>query len=130
MLSGLLCTLLLSLPAALAQAPAPATAPVSAPATALALRLDGARILKDVETLTSPAFGGRRPGTKGHRKAQAFLEARLKEIGLPPLGRNHRVPYATFKGGVNFAVVARGTEQPSSCLLLSAHYDQIGRAHV
>lgn len=125
MLSRLLCTLLLGLPDALAQAPADVRPP-AAVAASTALRLDGTRILKDVETLTSSAFEGRRPGTKGHRKAQAFLEARLKEIGLPPLGEACRLPYATYKGGVNFAVVAKGTEQASACILLTAHYDHLG----
>jgi Zn-dependent M28 family amino/carboxypeptidase len=79
-----------------------------------------------VEVLASRAFEGRRPGTPGHLKAQAHLETRLGEIGLPPLGKAYRLPYRSSGGGVNFAAVARGTARASGCIFLTAHYDHLG----
>jgi Zn-dependent M28 family amino/carboxypeptidase len=84
------------------------------------------KLLADVQALASPAFEGRKPGSAGHRRAQAYVEARLKESGLPPLGREHRLPYRTFLGGVNFAAVAKGTVVPDACIFVTAHYDHLG----
>ena len=106
---------------------APAPAPPSTTASALpAPRLDGRRILEDVKTLASPAFQGRRPGTEGHRKAQALIEARLKSLGLPKLGASYRRPYQAPRAGANFAAVVPGTEKPSACIFVTAHYDHLG----
>jgi Zn-dependent M28 family amino/carboxypeptidase len=110
-----------------ASLPLPQAPPaVVAPAPRTAARLDHARLLKDVETLASPAFQGRRPGTEGHQKAQAHLEARLREIGLPPLGAAHRAPYTELRGGTNFVAVAQGTARPASCIIVTAHDDHLG----
>jgi len=116
-------TLLLAASLPLPQAPPPA---VVAPAPRAATRLDHGQLLKDVETLASPAFQGRRPGTEGHQKAQAYLETRLKEIGLPPLGAAHRAPYTELRGGTNFVAVATGTAKPTACIFVTAHYDHLG----
>lgn len=89
-------------------------------------RLDGGRLLTDVQVLASPAFEGRKPGSSGHRKAQAYVAARLKASGLPPLGPDYRLPYRSFLGGVNFAAVAKGTSDPGSCIFVTAHYDHLG----
>jgi hypothetical protein len=105
----------------------PLPPPPSSPAVqAEAPGLDEARLLEDVKALSGPSFEGRRPGTAGHRRARAWLERRLEEIGLPPLGRAAALPYRDFLGGVNYAVVAKGTARPEACILVTAHYDHLG----
>ena len=58
---------------------------LAAPATAQ-IKVDTARVTKDVKTLASDAFEGRAPGTAGEKKTIDYLVARLKETGLEPGG--------------------------------------------
>jgi Zn-dependent M28 family amino/carboxypeptidase len=58
---------------------------LAAPATAQ-IKVDTARITKDVRTLASDAFEGRAPGTAGEKKTIDYLVQRLKETGLEPGG--------------------------------------------
>lgn len=58
---------------------------LAAPATAQ-IKVDTARITKDVKTLASDAFEGRAPGTAGEKKTIDYLVTRLKETGLAPGG--------------------------------------------
>ena len=44
----------------------------------------GEQLLKDVETLASDSYEGRKTGTKGGEMARTYLTGRLKEIGLNP----------------------------------------------
>lgn len=44
-------------------------------------------LLETLETLASDSLEGRQPGTPGGAKAVAFLEAKLKRLGLQALGR-------------------------------------------
>ena len=48
-------------------------------------RIDGARLVRDVESLSAPEMEGRLSGTPGNKRAQAFIAAQFKEIGLEPL---------------------------------------------
>ncbi len=89
-------------------------------------RLDALRILADAKALASPEFEGRRPGTPGHHRAQAYVEQRLQASGLPPLGKAVALHYGGKAVGRNYAVVAKGTRHPEACLLVTAHYDHLG----
>jgi Zn-dependent M28 family amino/carboxypeptidase len=46
-------------------------------------------LLVDVSTIASDEFEGRGAGSKGDRKARAFLAGRLSEMGYEPLFENH-----------------------------------------
>lgn len=115
-----------------------------AAAGTLARRLDPARMLADVRTLASAEFEGRRTGTAGSRKAQAFIEARFRELGLEPVGASYRQPFsftrASLRGllsssrpfrteypsATNVLAQVRGTREPDRYLVVSAHYDHLG----
>ncbi|PCD04826.1 peptidase M20 [Sphingomonas spermidinifaciens] len=58
---------------------------IAAPAAAQ-IKVDPARITRDVKTLASDAFEGRAPGTAGEAKTIDYLVARLKQTGLEPGG--------------------------------------------
>ena len=60
-----------------AQAPAPET---------VVHRVDRARLIRDVTTLASPAFEGRRTGTPGALKVRRWLMDEFREAGLTPGG--------------------------------------------
>ncbi|MFN3596626.1 MAG: M28 family peptidase [Rubricoccaceae bacterium] len=135
--------LLLALLAALfvsACAPAapPAVPPAPAPPAAEAPDVrdnpfDVAALLEDLRTLSSPAMEGRRMGTPGHARAQAYLRQRFAEVGLEPLGDSLGVPFryvprggTAEEDGTNFVGIVRGTESGGPYLLVLAHYDHLG----
>ncbi|WP_410221310.1 M28 family peptidase [Pedobacter sp.] len=89
------------------------------------------QLLKDVETLSSDAYEGRKSGTKGGEMARNYLIGRLKEIGIQP--------YPSLKGyeqnfeirsknnltsGKNLIAYIPGKSE--NVIVISAHYDHIG----
>jgi Zn-dependent M28 family amino/carboxypeptidase len=87
---------------------------------------------------------GRRTGTPGNHRAQAFILARFRELGLQPLGARfeqkfsfvHRSIVGTVMPGrpakqaypdaTNLIAIVRGSAQPDAYLIVSAHYDHLG----
>jgi Zn-dependent M28 family amino/carboxypeptidase len=118
--------------------PLPA-ASVAAPST-----VDGAVLLGDLRTLASPEFAGRRTGTDGSRKAQAFLQSRFEALGLKPFGAGYAQPFAfshhsikgiftpgrpyktEFPSAVNYIGYIPGSALPERVIVVSAHYDHLG----
>ncbi len=93
---------------------------------------DPARMLHDVQVLSSDRFEGRRTGSAGSALAQAHIVGALRDAGVEPLGESYEQPF-TFSGrdgseshGVNLVGVIPGTERPGEYLVLSAHYDHLG----
>jgi hypothetical protein len=118
--------------------------PLPAAASAAAGRVDAAVLLDDVRALSSTDFEGRRTGTPGSFKAQAYLQARLRDIGVAPFGRRYAQPFSfthrSFHGlfskdepfstaypdATNIIGVIPGTKAPERYLVVSAHYDHLG----
>ena len=95
--------------------------------------VDGAQLLRDLETLSADAMEGRLPGTPGGARARAYIIQRFKEVGIQPIGDSYERPF-TFKAlgspdersGVNIVGVIRGRREPERYLALTAHYDHLG----
>jgi Zn-dependent M28 family amino/carboxypeptidase len=95
--------------------------------------VDGAQLLRDLETLSADAMEGRLPGTPGGARARAYIIQRFKEVGIQPIGDSYERPF-TFKtdgspderSGVNLVGVIRGRQEPERYLALTAHYDHLG----
>jgi Zn-dependent M28 family amino/carboxypeptidase len=94
--------------------------------------IDGARLLRDLETLSSDAMEGRLTGTEGNARARAFIVQRFKEIGIQPFGDSYERPFK-FQGrggadrsGVNVVGMIRGRREPSQFVAITAHYDHLG----
>jgi Zn-dependent M28 family amino/carboxypeptidase len=118
--------------------------PLPAASVAAASSVDSAVLLDDVRTLASPEFSGRRTGTDGSRKAQAFLQSRFAALGLKPFGAGYAQPFAfthtSIKGLVmpgrpyktdypsaaNYVGYIAGTAMPERVIVVSAHYDHLG----
>eukprot|EP01136_Pigoraptor_vietnamica_P024989 Opistho-1_new@78496 len=90
-------------------------------------------VLKDVETLSSDAYEGRKTGTKGAEMARTYLIGRLKEIGLKPYpGKTSYEQEFEIKGrngaaaiqGKNLIAYIPGKSE--NVIVISAHYDHIG----
>jgi Zn-dependent M28 family amino/carboxypeptidase len=108
-----------------------ATQPGTVAAGRNAPQIDQARLLDDVRALASPDFAGRRTGTDGSRKAQAFLQARFEALGLKPFGASYAQPFEFTHAGikqsaVNYIAYIPGTAKPEGFMVISAHYDHLG----
>jgi Zn-dependent M28 family amino/carboxypeptidase len=90
-------------------------------------RLDGGAMLADLKALSDPAMEGRAMGSPGLAKARALVIARMKAIGLAPVGEGFEHPFeAQGRPGVNVAGQLRGTRFPDRVLVMSAHLDHLG----
>jgi Zn-dependent M28 family amino/carboxypeptidase len=106
-------------------------------------QLDQAQLLDDVRTLSSREYAGRKTGTAGNHKAQAYLQARFGALGLQRFGggyahafsfrhtsikglvtpgRRYRTEYAA----ANLIGFIPGTQKPQRYLVVSAHFDHLG----
>ncbi|CAM4226763.1 Peptidase family M28 [Pedobacter westerhofensis] len=90
------------------------------------------QLLKDVQTLSSDTFEGRKTGTKGAELARNYISKRFKEIGLKsfPLLNTYQQPFS-FSGiddpkiqGKNIIGYLPGSS--SKVIVISAHYDHLG----
>ena len=108
------------------------------------LRIDGTRLFATVQALSAPGMEGRRTGTPGNHRAQAFILARFRELGLQPLGGGyeqkfsfvHRSVIGTVMPGrpakqpypdaTNLVAIVYGTAERDAFLIVSAHYDHLG----
>lgn len=101
------------------------------------------RINEDVSFLASDALEGRQTGTKGEKKAAAYISKRFKEIGIQPKGTQNYLQPFSFKPKTNphdevkFDVNRDGTitgnnvvgfldNQAKNTIIIGAHYDHLG----
>jgi Zn-dependent M28 family amino/carboxypeptidase len=118
--------------------------PAATAAGALPPSVDSARLLGDVRTLASDEFAGRRTGTDGSRKAQAFLQGRFEALGLKPFGGAYAEAFSfthasirgivtpgrayktAYPSAVNYIGYIAGSAKPERFIVVSAHYDHLG----
>ena len=108
----------------------------------VAPKVDVEALMADVRTLSAPELEGRRTGTEGNSKAQGYVLRRFREIGLEPLNGTHEQKFsftprakdaasATGKPaemqGTNLFGMVRGTSIPDQFIVVSAHFDHLGR---
>jgi Zn-dependent M28 family amino/carboxypeptidase len=135
---------LLSLGAAMLLVQAPLAAQATAAADTAARHVDRAQLMRDVDTLSAPAFEGRRTGTPGALRARQWLVDQFRSIGLVPGGTAAYLQPFTFHareaggpgrrkgpGSSDYAaanVIGRipGHEIPERVFVVTAHYDHLG----
>ena len=93
---------------------------------------DSDQLLKDIKTLSSDSYEGRKTGTKGGELAKNYIAKRFKEIGIKsfPLMNSYQQAF-TFAGidnpkitGHNLIGYIPGTSE--KIIVVSAHYDHLG----
>ncbi|HZF66781.1 MAG TPA: M28 family peptidase [Gemmatirosa sp.] len=106
--------------------------------------LDSARLLGDLGVLAADSMEGRGFGTPGGARARRFLAAAFGEVGLVPLApagasvpayvHPFQAPGAWWqrlvgrtREGANVVGMVRGTRVPDRVLVVTAHYDHLGR---
>ena len=118
--------------------------PSASAAVAPAASVDSARLLDDVRTLASAPYAGRRTGSDGSRKAQAFLQSRFEALGLRPFGAAYATPFSfthtsikglvmpgrpyrtAYPSAVNYIGYIPGSARPERFIVVSVHYDHLG----
>jgi hypothetical protein len=106
--------------------------------------VDTAQLFEDVRVLASPEYQGRKTGTEGNRKAQAYLQARFAALGLKPFGAGFVQPFTftrtsikglvmpgkpyktEFPSAANVVGFIPGTVSPNRVIVVSAHFDHLG----
>jgi Zn-dependent M28 family amino/carboxypeptidase len=91
-------------------------------------RLDAKQLVADQTSLALAGPEGRLPGSASHAAAIQFLQARLVEIGLAPVGDGYTHEFTSSERGPGTNVLARleGSEANRRCMLVGAHYDGVG----
>lgn len=93
---------------------------------------DSDQLLKDIKTLSSDSYEGRKTGTKGGEMARNYIAKRFKEIGIKsfPLMNSYQQTF-TFAGidnpkvtGHNLIGYIPGTSE--KIIVISAHFDHLG----
>ena len=92
--------------------------------------IDRSSLLKDIETLSSDLFAGRKTGTEGNKAAAEYISARFIEAGLKSFQDKYRHPFS-FKNrkselinGTNLIGFVKG--KTDNVVVISAHYDHLG----
>jgi Zn-dependent M28 family amino/carboxypeptidase len=106
---------------------------IAAPVFAQSATIDGAALLRDLETLAADTMEGRLVGTPGSARAREYILRRFKEAGVAPLGPSYEQPFTFTTGrngavqnGVNIVGVIRGRRAPDRYIAVTAHYDHLG----
>ncbi len=112
--------------------------------TAKPSRVDSASLLADVRALADPAMQGRAVGTPGGKMARNYVLQRFRDLGLEPVGASFEQAFSFTPGrgirfwranfweerkpvsGVNVIGKIRGSVDPDSVIVVSAHYDHLG----
>jgi len=95
---------------------------------------DQNQLMADVRILASTDFAGRATGTEGSHKARTYLRKRFEAVGIQAFPSGYEQAF-TFrrrfwrddKTGVNLMGYIPGIRSPRSYLVISAHYDHLGR---
>jgi hypothetical protein len=93
--------------------------------------LDSANIIADLEYLASDICEGRKPGTTGHLLALNYIRSRMKAMGLDSISSlEHTFTGKNINGtttGKNLVGLVKGAEKPDKYVVISAHYDHLGK---
>ena len=87
---------------------------------------DSVRLLRDLSVLAADSMEGRAPGTRGGRRARAFLTGALADTGAESFGASYAHPFDWSGGsGQNLVAAVPGTLR-DAFIVLTAHFDHQG----
>jgi hypothetical protein len=91
--------------------------------------LDSIQIINDLKYLASDACEGRKPGTAGHTRAMERILTRMRTAGLDSFENSMIQVFAGADStkGKNIVGWLKGTSHPEKHIVISAHYDHLGK---
>ena len=89
-------------------------------------------LLSDLKTLSADKFLGRKNGEPGNVLAQSFIVDSLRHSQVMPMLESYRQPFFNEQAfetvqGVNIAGMVLGKKFADKYIVLTAHYDHLGR---
>ena len=92
--------------------------------------LDSAGIINDLRFLSSDSCEGRKPGSVGHQRAMERIVQRFRSARLDSFSKLYLQEFAS--GRIiqlcnNVLGFIKGTKEPQKIIVLSAHYDHLGK---
>jgi len=99
--------------------------------------VDQNALLTDIQYLSSDELEGRKTGTEGAERAAVYIEQRFGDLGLNPFGDGYRQVFRFrneqtgefFPRAVNLVGYLEGSLHPDRFILVTAHYDHLGRTN-
>ena len=95
-----------------------------------AQNIDRAKLISDIETISSDKFGGRKTGSIENRMADDYIAGRFRDAGLNFYQDSFKHPFsfknrkAEVRNGINLIGYIKG--RSDDVIVVSAHYDHIG----
>lgn len=96
-------------------------------------RIDKAKLLSHVETLSSEAYQGRQTGTDGGLLAQLYVKNEMEIMNLSPCfeALEHSFSFSSSRSetemaGVNMVGLIPGTGSSDKAMVVTAHFDHLG----
>lgn len=93
--------------------------------------LEQTSLFRDLSYLASETLQGRETGTQGAQQARQYLQARYRQLGLQLFdGHIDYLQPFTYKNnrqGMNVIGVVTGQIKPERFIVVSAHYDHLGK---
>jgi hypothetical protein len=93
--------------------------------------LDSAEIIHDLQYLASDTCNGRQPGTVGHDRAMQRIISRMRAARLDSFDHSLKQIFSGSNingsdSGINIIGWVKGSVDPNTYLVVSAHYDHLG----
>jgi len=93
---------------------------------------DRQQLLEHIAVLSSDEFSGRKFSSEASIKSQTYLIDTLKNLAIPAFNNHYRHPFfqdSLFQSrqGANIIALIPGSHFPDEYIVLSAHYDHLGR---
>lgn len=90
-------------------------------------------LLDDLAKLSANQMSGRKTGSIGHAKARDYIQSRFKQVGLQPFAAypeyfHHFLFSSANSSGVNVIGWVKGVEFPEKFIVVTAHYDHLGKS--
>lgn len=96
--------------------------------------IDSIQIMADIKHLASDKLEGRRSGEKGNTLAREYIVTRFEKLGLEKLDSSYLQPFSFYKRIYkkkydcnNIIGKIQGTKHPEKYIVLTAHYDHLGK---
>jgi len=83
-------------------------------------------LLSDIKTLSSKEFGGRKPGTDGHNKAQTYITSRFSALQLKGFNPDYIHTFPLSKSSIGHNIIGYIPGKRKEAIVISAHYDHLG----
>ncbi|PTX63985.1 peptidase M28-like protein [Kordia periserrulae] len=88
-------------------------------------------LIYHIAALSSNEFEGRETGTEGAKKAKEYIIKAFQQLNVEPLGETFEQVFpmpetSNIAQGENILGVVKGTTEPNTYIVISAHYDHLG----